>query len=201
MRSVAVLCLVAAVVAAGCGGSNDRPDLAASPPPTETESVAPDRTPTTTDETPASARTATASPTPLPRGDRQEITAQAAAAADALRRWDRHVTACVGPDGTGDDAGATCTRAAWDQLFDQMYAVQYELLALLDHVAPGACHEALSSAVDAVHGLLSGATPLKVVWLDDQQKPPNLFDLESIVDVARPAPAQLHEAAARACST
>jgi hypothetical protein len=81
-----------------------------------------------------------------------------------------------------------------------MYAVQYELLALLDHIGPGACHEALSSAVDAVHGLLSGATPLKVVWLDDQQKPPNLFDLESIVDVARPAPAQLYEAAAKACS-
>ncbi len=50
--------------------------------------------------------------------------------------------------------------------------------------------DALSSALDAVHGFLAGATPLEVVWLDEHQQPPSTFDLESIVDLARPVPAR-----------
>lgn len=50
-----------------------------------------------------------------------------------------------------------------------------------------------------VHGYLSGATPTKVVWLDERQQPPSLFDLEAVVDLVRPAPARLREAAATTC--
>jgi len=83
---------------------------------------------------------------------------------------------------------------AWEQLFKQMYAVQYELLALSDRIGSGACHRARASAIDAVHGFLAGATPLNVVWLDEQQQPPSVYDLESIVDVVRPLAARLRMA-------
>jgi hypothetical protein len=38
---------------------------------------------------------------------------------------------------------------------------------------------------------------LNVVWLDEQQQPPTVYDLESIVDVVRPLPARLRVAEAR----
>lgn len=38
---------------------------------------------------------------------------------------------------------------------------------------------------------------MNVVWLDEQQQPPTVYDLESIVDVVRPLPARLRVAEAR----
>jgi hypothetical protein len=35
---------------------------------------------------------------------------------------------------------------------------------------------------------------LNVVWLDERQQPPSVYDLESIVDVVRPLPARLRTA-------
>ena len=117
----------------------------------------------------------------------------------ALANWDVRLDRCVGPSGNGDDAGASCIRAAWDQLFDQMDVAQYYLLRLLGPLHGGACHESLTAALDAVHGFLSGAVPTNVVWLDEQQQPPSRFDLESIVDLVRPVPAQMRTAAVPAC--
>ncbi len=192
MRSAAALCLVGLAFVAGCGGSDDRPDLASPPPKTEADAPAP--TTLTTTQTATQSVTSVRTATHLRPGERSRIAEQADDADSAVQRWNRMLDSCVGPSGKGDDSGATCTRAAWEQLFDQMYSVQYELLALVDRIGRGACHEALSSAIDAAHGFLAGATPLNVVWLDDQQRPPSVFDLESIVDVARPLPARLREA-------
>jgi hypothetical protein len=115
----------------------------------------------------------------------------------AVQRWTRTLASCLTPSRKADDPGALCTREAWEQLFKQMYAVQYELLAVGDRIGSGACHRALASAIDAVHGFLSGATPLNVVWLDEQQQPPSVYDLESIVDVVRPLPTRLRVAVAK----
>jgi hypothetical protein len=195
VRSTAALCLVALAFVAGCGGGDDRPDLRAQPPPeTETTTSAPSATTAEEKVATPSSPTPASKPTRLGSEEGRRITTEATIAADAIRRWDEDVTVCVGPAGTRKDPGGTCTRAAWDRLFDQMYSVQYELLDLLDRIRSGGCHEDLASAVDAVHGFLAGATPLKVVWLDDQQRPPALFDLESIVDVARPVPARIRVA-------
>ena len=188
--------LVVLVLAGGCGGHDDRPDVAAPAPPA-TEAQVPTPVATTSEAAAASASPGSAS-TPTSR-ERGAIVTQAGVAEAAIRRWNGSVDSCVGSSGTGDDAGASCTRAAWDQLFDQMYAVQYELLDLMGRMARDRCREGLAAALDAVHGFLSGATPLKVVWLDDQQRPPSLFDLEAIVDVARPAPVRMREAVATTC--
>ena len=59
--------------------------------------------------------------------------------------------------------------------------------------------DALKSALDAIHGFLAGATPTNGVWLDERQQPPSRFDLESIVDLVRPVPAQMRTVAATAC--
>jgi hypothetical protein len=196
VRTSVAVCLAVAALA-GCGGTDDRPDLAASPPTTETTPTEP--APTTTQEPAAADASANVGRSGVPTPERAKIAEQAAAAGDAIGRWDDSLAACIGPEGRSDDAGATCTHAAWDQLFDQMYAVQYELLALMNRMPHGPCRRELAPALDGVHGFLSGATPLEVVWLDDQQRPPSLFDLRAIVDVARPAPARMREAAATTC--
>jgi hypothetical protein len=64
----------------------------------------------------------------------------------------------------------------------------------MHRLRPGRCHKALKTVLDAVHGFLSGATPTNGVWLDERQRPPSRFDLESIVD--RSVPARMREAAA-----
>ena len=91
------------------------------------------------------------------------IVTQAGVAEAAVRRWEAALDSCVGPSGGGDDTGASCTRAAWDQLFDQMYAVQYELLDLMGRMSRGGpCRETLASALDVlsgVDGLAAGDRP------------------------------------------
>ena len=184
---------------AGCGGSDDRPDLEASSMTTAVETT-PQAVTTTMESAPGAVPSTPvgnkAAPTPR---ERRVIATQAGVAEAAVRRWEASLDSCVGPSGEGDDTGASCTRAAWDQLFDQMYSVQYELLDLMGPMSRGSCREALASALDGVHGFLSGAVPLKVVWLDDQQRPPAVFDLEAIVDVARPVAGRMRDAAATAC--
>jgi hypothetical protein len=200
VRQTAALCFLILALVAGCGGSDDRPDLEATPP--TTEPLTSETAPTTEVAAPANtgaSPTQAANSAPLPANTQRRIASQANDVEAAVTRWNDRVSACVGPSGTRDDAGASCTRAAWDQLFDQMYVAQYELLDLLDRMGAGRCHEALASVVDSVHGFLSGATPTKVVWLDEQQRPPSLFDLESIVDLVRPVPAHIRRAAATAC--
>jgi hypothetical protein len=187
------LCLLV-VSLAGCGGGEARDIAAPEAATTEAAPIVSTDSPAT-----APAPTSTGAEPALSSTQRHRIAAQADVADAAIQRWDRALDACIGPSGSGDDAGASCTRAAWDQLFDQMYAVQYELLAAMDRMRGGACREGLSRALDGVHGLLSGATPLKVVWLDEQQRPPMLFDLEAIVDIARPAGTYMRDALASAC--
>ena len=99
----------------------------------------------------------------------------------------------------GDDVGATCTQAAWEQLFDNVQGAQDALLIRMHSLRAGRCHEALRSALDAAHGFLAGAVPTNVVWLDEQQQPPSRFDLESIVDLVRPVPARMRDAAVTVC--
>ena len=183
---------------AGCGGTDDRPDLEASPTTinepvaTEPETGAAEETPATTSATPGAATRLT------PRQSRS-IPTRADEIEAAVADWDDRLDACAGPTADGDDPAATCTRAAWEQLFDQMDVAQYYLLRLLGPLHGGACHGSLTAALDAVHGFLSGAVPTNVVWLDEQQQPPSRFDLESIVDLVRPVPAQMRTAAATAC--
>ncbi len=81
-----------------------------------------------------------------------------------------------------------------------MYVAHSGLLSLVDRINAGACHEAVAAVVDAVHGFLSGATPTNVVWLDEQQRPPSPFDLESVVEIVRPVPARIRDAVATACA-
>jgi hypothetical protein len=182
---------------AGCGGTDDRPDLEASPTTvnapvaTEPETGAAEEMPATASATPGGSTRLT------PRQSRS-IPIRADEIEAAVADWDDRLDACAGPTADGDDPAATCTRAAWEQLFDQMDVAQYYLLRLLGPLHGGACHESLTVALDAVHGFLSGAVPTNVVWLDDQQQPPSRFDLESIVDLVRPVPAQMRTAAATA---
>lgn len=187
------VCFVVMLVG-GCGGSDDRPDLEAAPPATETAA--------STDATDSPSPVTAAPPatsTPLPARQRARITAQAADTAAAIERWNAALLACIGPSGEGDNAGATCTQSAWEQLFDAMDVAQYELLRLLNRIGPGACHEALVTVLDGVHGFLAGATPTNVVWLDEQQRPPSRFDLEAIVDLVRPVPTRMRDAAETTC--
>lgn len=187
--------LIGRALLAGCGGNDDLPDLEASLTTTQV-TTAPV---TTTTEADAALEASARSRIPATTRQRGVIVTQAGVAAAAVSRWERAVGSCVGPSGESDDAGASCTRAAWDQLFDQMFSVQYELLDLMGRLERGTCREALATALDAVHGFLAGAVPTKVVWLDEQQQPPSRFDLEAIVDVARPAAARMRAAAATAC--
>jgi hypothetical protein len=199
MRATAALCVLGLTLLAGCGGGDDRPDLEGSPTTIEVETT-PSAATTTTDSMPGA-------PPAMPVGNsgtptsaqRRVIVTQADVAGAAVGRWEAALDSCVGPSGGGDDTSASCTRAAWEQLFDQMYSVQYELLDLMGRMSRGPCRETLASALDGVHGFLSGAVPLKVVWLDEQQRPPALFDLEAIVDVARPVAGRMRDAAATTC--
>jgi hypothetical protein len=182
-------------VASGCGGSDDRPELAVDAP--TPEHTTPTSSPQTTvnDDAP----TASSASTPLPATQTRAIAGHAADTASALQRWDSELAACIGPSGDGDDAEATCTRAAWEGLFRRMHGVHSGLLDVLDGIAAGPCHEALGTAVDAVHGFLAGGTPTNVVWLDEQQRPPSRFDLDTLVDLVRPVPVRLREALVNAC--
>jgi hypothetical protein len=192
--------LIGLALLAGCGGSDDRPDLEASPT-TVSEPVVTEPEAEAAGETPALTRTTPGAATRLTPRQSGSIPTRADEIEAAVADWDDRLVACAGPSGDGDDPAATCTRAAWEQLFDQMDVAQYYLLRLLRPLDGGACHESLAGALDAIHGFLAGAVPTNVVWLDEQQQPPSRFDLESVVDLVRPVPAHLRTAAATACRT
>ena len=164
---------------------------------------------------------------PLPPSQRQEVGKQAAATAAAVRRWDTALAACVGPSGDGDDADATCTHAAWEQLVDQVEIEMYYLLEHLRAMPRGSCHDALGAENDILRGFWHGAAPLDLAgstsssvhpagstsrprstraapldlaWLDERQRPPSRFDLETAVDLVRPVPGRIRDAVTTVCA-
>ena len=191
------LCIALGVV--GCGGSgDDRPDLPAAAPPSES----PVTTPAPAAPAVASSTTATLterSPS-VDEPQRARITAQAADTDAAIRRWEEELAGCVGPHGDGDDSDATCTHAAWEQLVDQVEIEMYYLLEHLRAMPRGPCHDALAAENDILRGFWHGAAPLDLAWLDEQQRPPSRFDLETAVDLVRPVPGRIREAVTTPCA-
>ena len=186
------------VAVAGCGGSGDeRPELAAAEHATPTvETSLPEAAPSE----PSNSVSSQLRSIPLPPRQRQEVGRQAADTAAAVRRWDTALATCVGPSGDGDDADATCTHAAWEQLVDQVEIEMYYLLEHLRAMPRGSCHDALGAENDILRGFWHGAAPLDLAWLDEQQRPPSRFDLETAVDLVRPVPGRIRDAAATVCA-
>jgi hypothetical protein len=131
----------------------------------------------------------------------REIVAQAQDTAAAIARWDEQLAACIGPKRDADDSDATCTHAAWGRLVFQADVAVSFLLDQLRDMPRGACHEALGSDLDALRGFWQGAAPLDLEWLDQQQRPPVLYDLDSAVALVRPVPAQIRQAVKTVCSS
>ena len=191
---------VAFVVAvAGCGASRDeRPELAAAEQATPTvETSVPEAAPSEA----ANSVSSHVRSVPLPSRQRQEIGSRAADAAAAVQRWDMALAACVGPSGDGDDAEATCTHAAWEQLVDQVEIAMYYLLEHLRAMPRGSCHDALGAENDILRGFWHGAAPLDLAWLDEQQRPPSRFDLETAVELVRPVPGRIRDAVTTVCAS
>jgi len=120
----------------------------------------------------------------------------------AVRRWDEELAACVGPSGDGDDPDATCTHGAWEQLVDQV-EVEIEIYYLLEHLRAmprGPCHDALRAENDLLRGFRHGAAPRDLAWLDEQQRPPSRFDLDTAVDLVRPVPGRIREVVTTLCA-
>ena len=187
-----------AVAVTGCGGSgDDRPELAAAELATPTvETSVPEVAPSgASSSVPSRMRYG-----PLPPRQRQQVGKQAGATAAAVRRWDAMLAACIGPSGDGDDDDATCTHAAWEQLVDQVEIEMYYLLEHLRGMPRGSCHAALRAENDILRGFWHGAAPLDLAWLDEQQRPPSRFDLEAAVDLVRPVPGRIQDAAATVCA-
>lgn len=186
------------VALAGCGGSGDeRPELAAAEQATPTvETAVPEAAPSAAPSWVSSQVRSV----PLPTRQRQEVGKRAADTAAAVQRWDAALAACVGPSGEGDDSGATCTHAAWEQLVDQVEIEMYYLLAHLRAMPRGSCYEALSAENDILRAFWHGAAPLDLAWLDEQQRPPSRFDLETTVELVRPVPRRIRDAVTTVCA-
>ena len=186
------------VAFAGCGGSGDeRPELAAAEQATPAvETSVPEAAPSES----SSSVSSQVRSTPLPPRQRQEVGKQAADTAAAVQRWDTALAACVGPSGEGDDSDATCTHSAWEQLVDQVEIEMYYLLEHLRAMPHGSCHEALGAENDILRGFWHGAAPLDLAWLDEQQRPPSRFDLETAVDLVRPVPGRIRDAVKTVCA-
>lgn len=200
MRIDVVVVLVAAALAAtGCGGGTDGSREVAAPPATE-EPVTPAPAPAAPVAGSGASTPAAREPTPLPRSERAQIATRAADTQAAIGRWDDQLAACIGPSGNGDDADSTCTHAAWEELVDQVEVAMYYLLDDLRAMPRGACHVALGAENDLLRAFWHGAAPLNLAWLDEQQRPPSLFDLQAAVDVLRPAPGRIRDAAATSCA-
>ena len=183
---------------AGCGSGGERPELAASEQPAPTvETSVPEAKPSEA-SSPVSSQVLRS--IPLPARQRQEVIEQAAATAAAVRRWETALAACVGASGDDDDADATCTHAAWEQLVDQVEIEMYYLLEHLRAMPRGSCHAALKAENDILRGFWHGAAPLDVAWLDEQQRPPSRFDLEIAVDLVRPVPGRIRGAVTTVCA-
>ena len=199
-RLLAVVALVGATfVATGCGGggSDDSPDVAITTQ--QTEGPAP------TAPAPAVSGTTSASVSsgprrPLPTAERARIATRAADTQAAIGRWDDDLAVCIGPTGKGDDSDATCTHEAWNELVLQVEFAMYYLLNDLRAMPRGACHDALAAQNDLLRAFWHGAAPLNQAWLDEQQRPPSLFDLRAAVDLVRPVPGRIRDAATTVCA-
>jgi len=191
--------VVFGVAVAGCGGNGDeRPELAVPEQATPTvETSIPESAPS---EASGSSSSQVLRSVPLPPRQRQEVGKQAAATAAAVQRWDTALAMCVGPSGEGDDADATCTHAAWEQLVDQVEIEMYYLLKHLRAMPRGSRHEALGAENDILGGFWHGAAPLDLAWLDEQQRPPSRFDLETAVDLVRHVPGRIRDAVTTVCA-
>lgn len=186
------------VAATGCGGNGDeRPELAGAEQATSTVATpAPESAPSAAPNSVSSE----VHSVPLPPMQRHEVSKQARDTAAAVRRWDTALAACLGPSGEGDDPDATCTHAAWEQLVDQVEIEMYYLLEHLRAMPRGSCHEALGAENDILRGFWHGAAPLDLAWLDEQQRPPSRFDLETAVDLVRPVPGRIRDAVKTVCA-
>jgi hypothetical protein len=198
MRQRAALLFLAAVLVllAGCGGDLD-PSPAATSPPSEPTPTTPDLTASRAGMSSTRAQPAAS---PVPARKRGEIVSRAQDTAAAIARWDEQLAACIGPEGHADDSGATCTHAAWGRLVFQVDVAVWYLLGDLRDMPPDACHEALGAQLDALRGFWQGAAPLDLEWLDPQQRPPVLYDLDSAVALIRPVPSRIRDAVTTACS-
>ena len=179
------------------GSGDERPELAAAEQATPTVETS------VLETAPSEASNSVSSQVrsiPLPPRQRQEVGKQAADTAAAVQRWDTALAACVGPSGDGDDADATCTHAAWEQLVDQVEIEMYYLVEHLRAMPRGSCHDALGAENDILRGFWHGAAPLDLAWLDEQQRPPSRFDLETAVDLVRPVPGRIRDAVTTVCA-
>jgi hypothetical protein len=76
----------------------------------------------------------------------------------------------------------------------------YYLLNDLRAMPHGTCHDALAAQNDLLRGFWLVAAPLNQAWLDEQQRPPSLFDLRAAVDLVRPVPGRIRDAATTVCA-
>ncbi len=199
----ALLALVALVgatyVSTGCGGGNrdESTDVAI------TTQQAEGAVPTTPAPTAVSGTTSapvSPRPRPLPTAKRARIATRAADTQAAIGRWDDKLAVWIGPTGEGDDSDATCTHEAWNELVAQAEVAMYYLLNDLRAMPRGACHDALAAQNDLVRAFWHGAAPLNQAWLDERQRPPSLFDLRAAVDLVRPVPERIRDAATTVCA-
>jgi hypothetical protein len=192
--------LVLAVVVSflgGCGRGSDEPSEAVTTTQTEER---------LTTAAPPQLRTGEKSSTlptraaPLPVTNRAQLVMRAADTQLAIGRWDAELAACLGRTGNADDSGATCTHAAWGRLVGQVDVAMYYLLDDLRPMPRGTCHDALAAENDLLRGFWNGAAPLNLAWLDENQRPPSLFDLDTAVNLLRPVPARIRETATSVCA-
>jgi hypothetical protein len=200
-RRLSLVTVVAAtLVTVGCGGGSDESPEAATTTSTTVPAAAPAERAKPNVATGTSPRAVAAGPIRLPRSERARIVARASDTQAAIRRWDDGLAACVGPTGEGDDSDATCTHGAWGELVSQVEVAMYYLLNDLRTMPRGACRDALAAENDLLRGFWLGAAPLNQAWLDEQQRPPSRFDLEAAVDLVRPVPGRIRDAATSVCA-
>ena len=198
-RLLALVALVVATfVSTGCGGggTDDSRDVAITTQQAEGAApTAPAPAANGTTSAPVSPRAR-----PLPTAERARIATRAADTQASIDRWEHELAACVGPTGERDDSDATCTHEAWSELVLQVEVAMYYLLNDLRAMPRGACHDALAAQNDLLRAFWHGAAPLNQAWLDEQQRPPSLFDLRAAVDLVRPVPRRIRDAATTVCA-
>ena len=199
-RLLAVVALVGATfVATGCGGggSDDSPDVAITTQ--RAEGAVSDDAGSRRERHDVGVSLVGPRP-PLRTAERARIATRAADTQAAIGRWDDELAVCIGPTGEGDDSDATCTHEAWNELVLQVEVAMYYLLNDLRAMPRGACHDALAAENDLLRAFWHGAAPLNQAWLDEQQRPPSLFDLRAAVDLVRPVPERIRDAATTVCA-
>ena len=140
-------------------------------------------------------------PSHFRRGSGRRSASKRRTPAAAVQRWDTALAACVGPSGEGDDAEARRARmrrgsSSWIRSRSRCTTSS----STCERCPHGSCHEALGAENDILRGFWHGAAPLDLVWLDEQQRPPSRFDLETAVDLVRPVPGRIRDAVTTVCA-